>query len=115
MFSIGTDSYVVVGVLPRVSASFGVPVALAGKMVTLYALSFAVRSPVIAATAAYWPSKRLLLTGIVIFMLADVITAMASRIGIVLASRLLAGLGAAMFNSTATGACLPRPGRVLGF
>lgn len=30
MFSIGTDSFVVAGVLPQVSASFGVPVALAG-------------------------------------------------------------------------------------
>ena len=111
MFSIGTDSYVVAGVLPQVSASFGVPVALAGQMVTLYALSFAVLSPVIAATAAHWPRKRLLLTGIVIFMLANVITAVAPSIGIVLASRLLAGLGAAMFSptATATGASLVPP------
>ncbi len=102
MFSIGTDSFVVAGILPQISASFGVPVALAGQMVTLYALSFALLSPVIAAAAAHWPRKQLLLTGLVIFVLANTVTALAPSIGIVLASRLLAGLGAAMFSPTAT-------------
>ena len=111
MFSIGTDSFVVAGVLPQVSTSFGVPIALAGQMVTLYALSLALLSPVIAATAAHWPRKRLLLTGLVIFVLANVVTALAPNIVIVLASRLLAGLGAAMFSptATATGASLVSP------
>jgi predicted MFS family arabinose efflux permease len=48
MFAVGTDSFVVAGVLHKVSASFGVSVALAGQMVTLYALSYAALSPVIA-------------------------------------------------------------------
>ncbi len=39
MFAIGTDSFVVAGVLSQVSASLGVSVALAGQMVTLYAMS----------------------------------------------------------------------------
>jgi predicted MFS family arabinose efflux permease len=61
-------------------------------------------SPVIAAAAARWPRKRLLLTGLVILVLANVMTAMASSISIVLASRMLAGLGAAMYSPTATAA-----------
>ena len=111
MFAIGTDSFVVAGVLPQVAASFGVSVALAGQMVTLYALSFALLSPVIAAAAARWPRKQLLLTGLVIFVLANTVTALAPTIGIVLASRVLAGLGAAMFSptATATGASLVAP------
>ena len=111
MFAIGTDSFVVAGVLSPVSASLGVPVALAGQMVTLSALSFALLSPVIAAAAAHWPRKRLLLTGLVTFVLANVVTALAPSIGVVLASRLLAGLGAAMFSptATATGASLVPP------
>ncbi|HEX7913726.1 MAG TPA: MFS transporter [Paraburkholderia sp.] len=111
MFAIGTDSFVVAGVLPQVSASLRVPVALAGQMVTLYALSYALLSPVIAAAAAQWPRKRLLLTGLAVFVLANVITALAPSIGLVLGSRLLAGLGAAMFSptATATGASLVPP------
>ena len=111
MFAIGTDSFVVAGILPQVSASLGVSVALAGQMVTLYALSYALLSPLIAATAANCPRKQLLLTGLVIFVIGNVITAVAPNIELVLASRVLAGLGAAMFSptATATGASLVPP------
>jgi DHA1 family inner membrane transport protein len=68
MFAIGTDSFVVAGVLPQVADSLGCLVALAGQMVTLYALSYALLSPVIAATLADWPRKRLLLVGLAVFV-----------------------------------------------
>jgi predicted MFS family arabinose efflux permease len=111
MFAIGTDSFVVAGILQPVAASLNVSVALAGQMVTIYALSYALLSPVIAAAAASWPRKRLLLTGLAIFVLGNVITAIAPGIELVLASRFLAGLGAAMFSPTATasGAALVPP------
>lgn len=111
MFAIGTDSFVVAGVLPQVSASLGVSVALAGQMVTLYALSYALLSPIIAAVAAHWPRKQLLLAGLAVFVVGNIVTAMAPSIGLVLASRVLAGLGAAMFSptATATGASLVPP------
>jgi predicted MFS family arabinose efflux permease len=111
MFAIGTDSFVVAGILPEVSKSLGVSIAVAGQMVTVYALSYALLSPVIAATAAHWPRKRLLLAGLAVFVLGNLVTAIAPTIEWVLASRLLAGLGAAMFSptATATGASLVPP------
>jgi multidrug resistance protein len=104
MFALGTDNFVAAGVLDQVSVSLGVSVGLAGQMVTLYALSYALLSPIIAAAAAHVPRKRLLLAGMVIFVLSNVVTALAPNIELVLASRLLAGLGAAMFSPTATAA-----------
>jgi MFS transporter, DHA1 family, inner membrane transport protein len=102
MFAIGTDSFVIAGILPQVATSFNVSVSLAGQMVTLYALSYALLSPVIAATLAHWPRKRLLLVGLGIFILGNFLTAVAPSIGWALASRLIAGLGAAMYSPTAT-------------
>jgi predicted MFS family arabinose efflux permease len=102
MFAIGTDSFVVAGILPQVAASLGVPIALAGQMVTLYALSYALLSPTVAALLAHWPRKRLLLIGMLVFVAGNAMTALAPDIGWVLASRVLAGLGAAMFSPTAT-------------
>jgi predicted MFS family arabinose efflux permease len=111
MFAIGTDSFVVAGVLDQVSASFDVSVGLAGQMVTLYALSYALLSPVIATIAAGWPRKRLLLFGLAAFIAGNVLTALAPTIEVALMSRVLAGLGAAMFSPTATavGASLVPP------
>jgi DHA1 family inner membrane transport protein len=104
MFAIGTDSFVVAGILPEVSKSLAVPISVAGQMVTLYALSYALLSPVIAAAAAHWPRKRLLLAGLAVFVAGNLLTAIAPTIEWVLASRLIAGLGAAMFSPTATAA-----------
>jgi predicted MFS family arabinose efflux permease len=111
MFAVGTDSFVVAGILPQVANSLNVSVSVAGQMVTVYALSYALLSPLIAAFAAHWPRKRLLLAGLAVFVAGNVITALAPTMGWVLFSRFIAGLGAAMYSPTATasGAALAPP------
>jgi MFS transporter, DHA1 family, inner membrane transport protein len=103
MFALGTDSYVVAGVLPEISRAFDVSIGAAGQMTTVYSVTFALLSPTIAAIAASVPRKNLLLAGAAIFVLANVATAAAPTFGIALLSRAFAGLGAAMFSPTATG------------
>ena len=103
MFALGTDSYVVAGVLPEISRAFDVSIGAAGQMTTVYSVTFALLSPTIAATAASVPRKSLLLAGAAIFVLANLATAVAPSFGIALLARAFAGLGAAMFSPTATG------------
>ena len=102
MFAVGTDSFVVAGILPQVANSLNVSVSVAGQMVTVYALSYALLSPLIAAFAAHWPRKHLLLAGLAVFIVGNMITALAPTMGWVLFSRFIAGLGAAMYSPTAT-------------
>ncbi|MEH6434733.1 MFS transporter [Massilia sp. DD77] len=113
MFAIGTDSFVIAGILPQVAASLGVSIPVAGQMVTLYAISYALLSPTIAALASHWPRKRLLLAGLAVFVAGNMMTALATGIGWVLASRVIAGVGAAMYSptATATAAALVAPER----
>lgn len=66
-------------------------IALAGQMASIYTLSYALLSPVVAAAAANCPRKRLLLTGRAIFILEKVLMAIGPHIEIVLASRPVAG------------------------
>ena len=103
MFALGTDSFVVAGVLPELSRHFHVGIGAAGQMTTAYALSYAILAPVIAAVAAHIPRKRLLLGSLSIFVVANLLTAVAPAFWFALAMRVLAGLGAAMFAPTATG------------
>jgi predicted MFS family arabinose efflux permease len=103
MFAIGTDNFVVAGILPSVARSLDTTVSLAGQMVTVYALSYAVMAPVMAAVAGHWPRKLLLVFALGIFVAGNVISAFATDMNTVLASRALAGLGAAMFAPTALG------------
>jgi predicted MFS family arabinose efflux permease len=103
MFALGTDSYVVAGVLPEISRAFDVSIGAAGQMTTVYSVTFALLSPTIAAVVAALPRKRLLLSGAAIFVLANLATALAPSFTIALLARAFAGLGAAMFSPTATG------------
>lgn len=103
MFALGTDSFVVAGVLPAISQSFNIDVGLAGQLTTAYAIAYALLSPTIAALAGDVPRKQLMLSGLGVFVIANLATAVAPTFGLALLSRAFAGLGAAMYAPTATG------------
>src|ERR1700754_4221549 len=103
MFAMGTDNFVVAGILPSVALSLNTSVTLAGQMVTVYALSYAISAPIMATVAGGWPRKLLLVLALGIFVAGNIITALATDLGTVLWSRALAGFGAALFSATALG------------
>lgn len=103
MFALGTDSYVIAGVLPEITRTFGVDVGTAGQLTSVYAITFALLAPSIAAIAADVPRKRMLLAGLGVFLLANLGTAIAPTFAIAMLTHILAGIGAAMFSPTATG------------
>jgi len=55
MFALGTDNFVVAGILPSVAKSLDTTASLAGQMVTVYALSYAVMAPVMMPRRRGWP------------------------------------------------------------
>jgi predicted MFS family arabinose efflux permease len=104
MFALGTDSFVVAGVLPQISHTFAVPIGVAGQMTTIYAITYALLAPTIAALAAGVQRKRLLFWSLILFVLANLGTALAPTYAMAMATRVLAGVSAAIFAPTATGA-----------
>jgi MFS transporter, DHA1 family, inner membrane transport protein len=104
MFAIGTDSFVIAGILPDAADSLGVPVGTAGWLLTAYALTYAVLGPVMAALTARWPRRTLFLAGFAIFTAGNLVTAFVPVFGVALASRALAGLGGAMVTPAAIAA-----------
>lgn len=104
MFALGTDSFVVAGVLPQISHAFQVSIGSAGQMTTVYAITYALLAPTIAAIAAGVARKKLLLSGLGVFVVANLLTAVAPTFALALVTRMIAGVGAAMFAPTATGA-----------
>ena len=103
MFALGTDTFVVAGVLPQIARAFDVDIGIAGQLTTLYAIAYALLAPTVAALAANVPRKQLMLAGLAIFVLANLATALAPTFTVALVSRAFAGLGAAMYAPTATG------------
>jgi predicted MFS family arabinose efflux permease len=112
-FAIGTDAYVVAGILPAVARSFDVSIGAAGQLVTVYSFAYAVLTPVMAVLTAHWPRRRVLLAGLAVFIAGNILTAAQTIFGLALFSRAVAGLGAAMVTPTAgaTAAVLVAPER----
>lgn len=101
-FAIGTDSFVVAGILPDVSHAFGIGASTAGQLITVYALVYALMTPVMATVTAHWPRRTVLVAGLVVFIAGNVLTAVLPTFDLVLASRAIAGLGGAMFTPAAS-------------
>jgi DHA1 family inner membrane transport protein len=112
-FAIGTDAYVVAGILPAVARSFDVSVAAAGQFVTVYSLAYAVLTPVMATLTAHWPRRRVLVAGLAVFIAGNSLTVTQSSFELALASRAVAGLGGAIVTpmAGATAAALVAPER----
>src|SRR6185312_16688265 len=83
MFAMGTDNFVVAGILPSVAEALNTSVSLAGQMVTVYALSFAILAPVMAALTGGWPRKALLVSALGIFVAGNAISAVATELNTV--------------------------------
>ncbi|MEU3493762.1 MFS transporter [Kitasatospora cineracea] len=84
------------GVLPAMSADLGVGESAAGQSVTIYAIATALTAiPLTAATAA-WRRRRLLLTAMVAFAVANTVTALSSAYPLTMAGRFVAGVAAGL-------------------
>ena len=100
-FAVGTDGMVMAGILPLIAHDLDVSISVAGQLVTVFALSYAVLAPVLATATARWPRRRALLTALAVFTVANALTALAPSYGFLLATRVLAAVGAALYTPTA--------------
>ncbi|MFI6180712.1 MULTISPECIES: MFS transporter [unclassified Nonomuraea] len=102
-FAIGTGMFVTAGLLTPISRDLGISTSAAGQLMTVFALAYAVLSPLLAALTARLSRKRLLLTALAVFVAGNVLTALAPTYPLVMATRVVAAAGAAMFTPTASG------------
>ena len=59
-FMLGCNEYMIVGVLPDVARDFHEPLSKLGLLVTIFALVYAVCTPIITSVASRWPRHRVL-------------------------------------------------------
>ncbi|MEV0144847.1 MULTISPECIES: MFS transporter [unclassified Nonomuraea] len=102
-FAVGTGMFVTAGLLPPISRDLDVSPSAAGQLMTVFALAYAVLSPVLAAATARLSRRRLLLVALAVLVLGNALTALAPTYPLVMVTRVIAAAGAAMFTPTASG------------
>ena len=121
-FGIGSTEFVLLGLLPNIAhdllpelyaRSPEVANAQAGWLASAYALGVVVGAPTIAAFAARFPRKKLLLVLAAAFTVGTVLSAVLPTFGLVLAARFFAGLphGAYFGIASLVAASLMGPGK----
>ncbi|MEY9951093.1 MFS transporter [Leifsonia sp. EB34] len=121
-FGIGSTEFVAMGLLPNIAhdllpqlyaASPTAANAQAGWIISAYALGVVVGAPTIAAVAARWPRKKLLLWLLVAFTVGTIASAFAPTFPLVLVARFLSALphGAYFGIASLVAARLMGPGK----
>jgi MFS transporter, DHA1 family, inner membrane transport protein len=100
-FAIGTEAFVIAGVLPGIAADLRVSVPAAGQLVTLFAVAYAIAAPVMATLTAAVPRRPLLVTAMAAFTAANVFAALAPGYLWLALARVLAAVSAAAYTPTA--------------
>lgn len=100
-FTVGTDGFVLNGLLPVIAADLHVTESIAGQLTTVFALTYAVASPLIAAFTGSWDRRWVLAGGMALFTVGMAGQALGTSFAVVAAARLLAAVGAAAFQSNA--------------
>jgi len=91
---LGTGVFVLGGILVPVSESLQVSVAAAGQVMTAYAVSTALLAPMMLVLTGRWPRRWALVCGLLLFAFGSVVCAAAQSLTVLLAGRVLMGMGA---------------------
>ncbi|MFI6884085.1 MFS transporter [Streptosporangium canum] len=89
-FGIGTTEFVIAGLLPEVARDFGVSIPTAGYLISGYALGVAAGAAPMTVLGTRMRRKHLLLALMVIFILGNVLSALAPTYGLMMTGRIVA-------------------------
>ncbi|GCE23562.1 MFS transporter [Dictyobacter kobayashii] len=97
MFALGTDAFVIAGVLPVIAHETGVQEGLAGQLVTAFSLVYGLGAPLVAVLTARWSPTRVLIVALGLFCLSNLGSAIAPNFALLLVTRILTGCFAATY------------------
>jgi predicted MFS family arabinose efflux permease len=101
----------IAAILPSVAGSLSVSVQMAGQLVTVFTLVFAVSSPILTALTGRVPRRKLLLISMGVFALGNIAAASASGYWSLLLARAILAVAAGLYSPNAialAGALVPK-------
>lgn len=96
-FGIGTTEFVIMGLLPEVSDTFDVSIPTAGYLVSGYALGVMLGAPLMTVLGTRVSRKRMLMLLMGLFVIGNVLSALAPVFGVMLLGRVVASLAHGAF------------------
>lgn len=112
-FAIGTTEFVIMGLLPEVAADLTVSIPSAGWLISGYALGVAIGAPIMTLLTAKLPRKSTLILLMAIFIVGNILCALAYSYNLLMLARVITALchGAFFGIGSVVAASLVAPGK----
>lgn len=110
-FAVGTEGFMIAAILPNIAANLSVSLRMAGQLVTVFTLVYAVSSPILTALTGRVGRRKLLLMSMGVFALGNVAAALASGYWSLLFARATLALASGLYAPNANalaGALVPK-------
>lgn len=104
LFIVGTNAFVIAGLLPKIGHGLGVGPGTVGYAISVYAAVVAVASPVVSVLFGKVPQQRVMAAGLVLIAIGTFLAAAADTFAVFTAGRVIAAFGGAALVPTAIAA-----------
>ncbi len=104
LFIVGTNAFVIAGLLPQIAGSLGVTPTQVSYSITFYAIVVAVVAPIISITLARMSRTTLMASGLALIAVGTILAALSHTIELFTLGRMIAGVGGAALVPSATAA-----------
>jgi predicted MFS family arabinose efflux permease len=112
-FAIGTENFMIAGLLPPIASDLSVTIQGAGQLVTFFALAYAVSSPVLTTATGGFDRRNVLILSMVSFIIANILASEAGSYWALMGARILLACAAGLYvpNANALATTLVTPER----
>lgn len=105
IFAMVTSEFAVAGLMPQLAEGLGTGVEQIGYLVTIFAVAMAVGGPILTLALLRVPPKTALMIIFVVFLVGNVIAALAATYPIMVVARVISGVASQAFFGVAVSLC----------
>lgn len=100
-FAVGTEGFMIAGLLPVIAKDLSVSIATAGQLITAFSLAYAISSPVLTTLSANLNRRRLLIIALTCFTGANFAACVAPGFWTLMGARILLAFAAGLYMPSA--------------
>ena len=100
-FAAGTDLLVIAGILPAMATQLSVSISSAGLLVTAFAITYALASPILTTITTTVNRRILLVSALGLFTAGNALSALAPNYDFLMLARIITGVGVSLYTPTA--------------
>jgi len=105
IFAMVTSEFAVAGLMPQLAGGLGADLARIGYLITVFAVAMAVGGPVLTMALLRIPPKSALLVIFAVFLVGNVLAALATTYSVMVLARVIGGVAAQAFFGIAISLC----------